>query len=94
LLNKSEEEEHLNLNSCITRIPKGYSEVLYKGKRYSVTRSDFNNGKSLKVFARELGGTGFISFNYYILTTGGALKPCEMPRQKVTDFLKNLEVNV
>lgn len=71
------------------QIPLGYSEVLYQGKKYSVTRKDFNNGKSTKVFAEELGGTDFISFNWYLTQKGEQFKPCEMPKEKVIDFLKN-----
>ena len=56
----------MSLLKYIQLIPKGYSEVLYQQKKYGVTRTDFNNGKSIKVFAKELGGNDFISMNYYI----------------------------
>ncbi len=72
----------------INKIPIGYSEVKYFAKKYGVTRTDFNNGKSIKIFAKELGGTDFISLNYYITTNGTLLKPCEMPKEKVIAFLK------
>ena len=71
----------------IQQLPQGYSEVAYRGSRYSVVRTDFNQGKSLKVFAQNLGGTDFISFNYYLTAQSQLLKPCEMPTQKVLDFL-------
>ncbi|MEO1413634.1 MAG: peptide methionine sulfoxide reductase [Bacteroidota bacterium] len=76
-----------HLKGIILNIPQGYSEVQYQGKTYSLTRSDFNKGKSLKIFAEELGGTDFISFNYYLTQEKDYLKPCEMPDQKVIDFL-------
>lgn len=79
----------MSLHEIIINIPAGYSEVIYKDKKYAVTRTDFNNGKSLKIFAKELGGTDFISFNYYITSTENHLKPCEMPEPKVIDFLMN-----
>ena len=75
------------LSQLILAIPKGYSEVTFQQKRYGLTRTDFNGGRSLKVFARELGGRNFISFNYYRTDRGDYLKPCEMPEQKVCDFL-------
>ena len=77
--------------SNIQTLPIGYSEVFYQDKKYGVTRTNFNNGKSIKIFAEELGGTDFISLNYYITTKTEVLKPCEMPKQKVIDFLNGYE---
>ena len=57
------------------------------GKTYGVSRSDFNQGKSLKVYAEELGGKDFISFNLYLTSEKNLLKACEMPDQKVVDFI-------
>ena len=74
----------------IESIAIGYSQVVYGGKRYAVTRADFNNGKSIKVYAEELGGKHFISFNYYITNSARILKPCEMPEQAVIHFLENI----
>ncbi len=83
-------ETHITqLTEHISKIPEGYSEVVYKTRKYSVSKTIFNNGKSLKVYAEELGGTDFISFNYYGTITKNPLKPCEMPEHKVLDFLKN-----
>lgn len=78
------------MHEIILKIPLGYSEVDYNNRRYGMTRADFNDGKSLKVYAEELGGTDFISFNYYITTKDEYLKPCEMPEQKVLDFLRQI----
>ena len=74
-------------------IPQGYSTVFYRQKKYGVNRNDFNNGKSIKVFAEELGGNDFISLNYYITSSSERLKPCEMPSEKVIDFLLNFSLN-
>lgn len=70
-------------------LPVGYSEVIYEGRKYGVTRCDFNNRNSHKIYAEELGGTNYISLNYYITQKGENLKPCEMPKGKVIDFLNN-----
>lgn len=64
---------------------------MYKGKTYGVSRTDFNHGKSFKVYAEELGGRDIISLNYYITSLSEKLKPCEMPEDKVVHFLKNFE---
>lgn len=70
-------------------IPLGYSKVIYKGAKYGVTRTDFNKGKSIKVYAKQLGGKFFISFNYYSTGKANVLKPCEMPQAVVIHFLQN-----
>ena len=56
----------MNLLNYINLIKPGFSEVVYEGKRYGVTRTDFNQGKSIKIYAEELGGNDFISLNYYM----------------------------
>ncbi|BAO56029.1 hypothetical protein [Nonlabens marinus] len=73
-------------------LKQGYQVVLYRNKKYGTTRTDFNNGKSIKLYAEELGGTDFISLNYYRLDSGGVCKPCEMPEEKVLDFLRNYQM--
>ncbi|UBZ10299.1 peptide methionine sulfoxide reductase [Leeuwenhoekiella palythoae] len=80
----------MKLKSTISRIPEGYSEGFYNNRKYSITRTDFNEGKSSKIYAKELGGTDFISFNYYETKMGELLKPCEMPELKVIIFLKEV----
>lgn len=64
---------------------------VFRGKRYSVMRQDFSDGKSQKLVARELGGTDYISLNLYRLEGGAALRPCEMPAAKVVDFVLELK---
>ena len=80
------------LSKRIEKLPLGYSEVLYKNKKYGLTKSEFNKGNSIKIYAEELGGNDFISLNYYKTTTTNLLKPCEMPEQKVVHFLNNLKL--
>jgi len=55
----------MNLLTLILKLPLGYSEVWHQNKKFGVTRTDFNQGKSTKVYAEEIGGTYFVSFNYY-----------------------------
>ncbi len=74
----------------INKISEGYSEGIYFEKKYGITKTKFNDGKSFKIYGEELGGTDFISLNYYLTSTKNLLKPCEMPKQKVIHFLKNV----
>ncbi|MFK7811714.1 MAG: peptide methionine sulfoxide reductase [Maribacter sp.] len=76
----------------IEKIPEGYSEGMYSNRKYGITKTLFNGGNSLKVYGEELGGTNFISLNYYITKKKDLIKPCEMPEQKVVHFLKNVVV--
>ncbi|HKK76011.1 MAG TPA: hypothetical protein VJ953_13115 [Saprospiraceae bacterium] len=73
----------------LLQLKAGYQEVSYAGKRYGVRKQVFNTGKSLKLFAEELGGPDFISCNWYQTKKGDYLKPCEMPREKVICFLED-----
>lgn len=77
------------LGQIIQALPDGYSEVSYAERRYGMTVRRFNDRKSAKVFARELGGTDFISLNFYAAASGDHLRPCEMPQSKVIHFLVN-----
>ena len=43
------------------------------------------------LYAKELGDNNFISLNYYTNIGDGLLKPCEMPEEKVMDFVLNLK---
>jgi hypothetical protein len=74
----------------IDRLPEGYSEGLYQDRKYGISKKTFNQGKSSKVFAKELGGNDFISLNFYQTAKKDLLKPCEMPTAKVIAFLTNV----
>ncbi|WP_296385025.1 peptide methionine sulfoxide reductase [Winogradskyella sp.] len=78
------------LKALMDKIEEGYSEGIYNDKKYGITKTIFNKGNSLKVYAEELGGNDFISLNYYVTKTNELLKPCEIPEQKVIHFLKNV----
>jgi len=56
--------------------------------RYVVSRTTWAQGKSHKLVAHELGGPDYISLNLYLTQNSGALlKPCEMPAEKVVEFV-------
>ena len=73
-------------------IPEGYCEGLYHGRRYALQKTSHAGGRSLKLFARDLGGTDFISLNLYHLASGDLLKPCEMPEVKVREFVLGVRI--
>ena len=65
----------------------GAYDVLFDEERYLFRKETHLKGKLIKVYAEELGGRDFISLNYYPQTADGLLKPCEMPDEKVIDFI-------
>jgi len=72
--------------------PLGYFTAVYGDRRYGVTRSRHAGGRSMKLYAEELGGADRISLNIYAPVDGEpALKPCEMPVDKVTRFVLEAE---
>lgn len=73
----------------LAALPIGTSTGTAVGKRYVATRSLFNDGRSTKLVAEELGGGDYISLNFYDLTAGPGLYPCEMPAEKVIAFLRS-----
>ena len=71
----------------------GYGGTAF-GKRWRVTKTIMAGGRSQKLEAEELGGTGYVSMNLYRLADGTAiLKPCEMPEAEVRAFLFALDAD-
>lgn len=80
---------------ALAAIPFGASGGQFAGRRYGITKTAFAAGHSLKLYARELGGVHFISFNLYFADSPKALlRPCEMPAQEVIEFLLGVELRV
>ncbi|MBY5931583.1 hypothetical protein KUV51_01120 [Tateyamaria omphalii] len=79
--------------TALAALPAGTFQGTAHGRRYVVTKTLFARGKSVKLVAEELGGTDYISLNWYALGSGGQLKPCEMPEKKVRAFVAALVVD-
>ena len=78
----------MNLSSFLSAfdaLPEGVFRGQAHGRRYLVNRAIAGSRQSL--VAEELGGRDYISFNLYRLVSGPRLKPCEMPNEKVIDFI-------
>ena len=75
----------------LERVPEGWSEASYAGRRWSVTRTTRAAGRSASVWAEALDGSGVVSTNAYALADGWVLKPCEMPLEVVVDFLEGVQ---
>ena len=78
------------MGELFDRVPVGWSLVVYDGRRYAVTRSVHGDGRSESILAEALDGSDLVSANLYRLDGEDALKPCEMPAEKVIAFLQGL----
>jgi len=76
---------HLHL--LVDGVPEGWSVVTYEGRPYGLTRTSRAGGRSISVYAEELGGTDVVSTNVYRTSEDDLLRPCEMPAAKVLAFL-------
>jgi len=82
-----------NFHTTLLALADGSYDVKYKNKRYLFSKQTQLKGKLIKLYAKELGDNDFISLNYYTNIGNGLLKPCEMPKEKVIDFVLTLEVD-
>lgn len=80
--------ESTKFEAALAVLPEGYFEGNFRSRRYGVSLYRSNDGRRSNLFARELSGTDIVSFNLYRLGSGAvSVKPCEMPAEKVTDFV-------
>ena len=80
--------EHAEFEAALAKLPEGYSQGSYDGRRFGLIVRRSEDGRRNSLFARELAGTDIISFNLYRVTSGKtSLKPCEMPAEKVVAFV-------
>lgn len=79
------------LLALFERVPEGWSEASYDGRRWGVTRTVRLGGRQQSIYAEELGGTDVVSANLYLPSEGEeAFRPCEMPAEKVRSFLEGM----
>jgi len=76
----------------LRNFPEGASECRYHGKKYLMRKETRLDGRLIKLYSEELGGRDFVSLNCYIVKGKTLLKPCEMPAEKVMDFIEKAEV--
>ena len=79
--------DSLDLAALLERVPEGWTAVTFQGRRYGLSRTTRAGGRSVSVYAEELGGTDVVSTNVYRTAADDLLRPCEMPEAKVLDFL-------
>jgi hypothetical protein len=78
----------VSVADLLVGVPDGWSVAVYAGRRYGVTKATHADGRSVSVYAEELGGPDVVSANLYLTGSGEAFRPCEMPAEKVLAFLR------
>ena len=76
-----------DLGPLVDRVPEGWTAVTYRGRPYGLRRTSRADGRSVALYAEELGGTDVVSANVYRTSTADLLRPCEMPAPTVLAFL-------
>ncbi len=79
--------EEAGVAPLLDRVPEGWTAVSYGGRAYGLRRTSRAGGRSVAVYAEELGGSDVISANVYRTGSGDVLRPCEMPAAAVLSFL-------
>lgn len=80
--------------SKLEALQPGYTTGSFAGSKYGITYQVSDDRRRRNMFAEELGGNDFISFNLYFGKNGNPiLKPCEMPEQKVIDFVTGVQLD-
>ena len=72
---------------ALDRIPSGHSEGAFGGDPYGITKTVSADGRRLRLYAESRSSNDVVSFNLYRTASGALLKPCEMPRAKVVNFV-------
>jgi peptide-methionine (S)-S-oxide reductase len=76
------------LDALIGAIPEGWSRAQIAGQSWGVTRITRAGGKVISVDAERLGDTEQLGANVWITSEGAVLRPCEVPEEKVMQFLR------
>ena len=84
----AEESDPAELTALVDRVPEGWTTVGFHGRRYGLSRTNRAGGRSLGIYAEQLGGTDVVSANVYRTASGDLLRPCEMPAATVLEFLR------
>lgn len=76
------------LDTLLETIPEGWSRTTLAGDAWGVRRSTHAGGKVISVTAERLGGTEQLGANVWITSEGPILRPCEVPEEKIMEFLR------
>ena len=76
------------LDTLLRAIPEGWTRAEVDGQAWGVTRVTRAGGKVISLNAERLGDTEQLGANVWITSHGPILRPCEVPAEKVLQFLR------
>ena len=82
------EPDH-ELAALIRAIPEGWTRVQIAGRGWGITRTTRAGGKTISFDAERLGGNEHLGANVWVTSEGSILRPCEVPEEKVMQFLRD-----
>ena len=84
-LNRSRDH---GLDTLLTTIPEGWSRTEVAGQAWGITRTTHAGGKVISLNAERLSDAEQLGANVWITRDGPILRPCEVPAEKVLQFLR------
>ena len=76
------------LEVLIRAIPEGWSRIQIDGQSWAMTRTTRAGGRVISVAAERLGASESLGANVWATSSGAVLRPCEVPEDKVMNFLR------
>ena len=76
------------LEDLIRAVPEGWSRVDIDGRSWAMTRITRAGGRVISLDAELLGTSESLGANVWQTSSGAVLKPCEVPAERVMNFLR------
>ncbi|MGW2092197.1 hypothetical protein [Promicromonospora sukumoe] len=77
------------LDALIGAMPEGWSRARVAGQTWGVTRTTRAGGRVVSFEAERLGDGEGLGANIWFTADGAVLKPCEVPAERVMEFLRS-----
>lgn len=85
---RADESSADDLDALIDAIPEGWSRLRIGDQSWAVTRTTRAEGGVISVDADRLGDGERFGANIWRTAQGTVLRPCEVPAEKVMQFLR------
>lgn len=76
------------LDTLVAAIPEGWSRAQIAGQAWGVTRVTRAGGKVISIDAERLADAESVGANVWFTGEDVVLRPCEVPEEKVMQFLR------
>ena len=82
-------EPDRELDALIRVIPEGWTRVQVAGEGWGIARTTRAGGKTISFDAEHLGTKEHLGANVWNTSEGSVLRPCEVPEERVMQFLRD-----